>query len=123
MTEIYAPKNHITLAKDPMTAIPLDMLRKYLLPAYQEGFILYERESWRRGFKTSVMVEAILRHTERFFYHNENLDPDSLKVGIEKHHLAGVIFSSISALHSLENYPELDDRFDPATGHPINKKE
>jgi len=105
-----APKNHLAEKKARMSLLPLDILRKYVVPAYEEGILKYERESWRRGFQVSVMVDATLRHIEAFYYAGEDYDLDSESHGIKKHHLAGAIFSLLSILHSLDIRPELDDR-------------
>lgn len=91
---------------------------EFLPPAYEEGLIKYERESWRRGFKVSKMFEAATRHLIAFQYYGENLDPEAIeKFGIEKHHLAGAIFSLLSILHTMKYRPELDDRRDPSNGY------
>lgn len=105
-----APKNNVAEGKARMSLIPIDILAKYVTPAYEEGLLKYERESWRLGFNTSVLFDAAQRHQEAFFYQGEDFDKDAAKLGITKHHLAGAIFSLLSILHSLENYPELDDR-------------
>ena len=106
-----APKNNAIEGKDRMSLIPMDVLRKYLTPAYEEGVIKYERESWRNGFQVTVMADAALRHLEAFFYRGEDFDPDAEKLGIKKHHLGGALFSILSILHTLDTRPELDDRF------------
>lgn len=102
-----APKNNLIEKKAQMSLLPMDLLRKYLTPAYEEGITKYKRESWRMGFNTSVMIDAALRHIEEFFWEGEDIDPDSKN---NKHHLAGAIFSLLSILHTLETRPELDDR-------------
>ncbi|MHA1621616.1 MAG: dATP/dGTP diphosphohydrolase domain-containing protein [Candidatus Heimdallarchaeaceae archaeon] len=103
-----APKNNIEEGKPRPTLLPMDVLLKYLCPAYEEGVIKYERESWREGFTVSVMVDAALRHITEFYWGGENIDKKSIT---NKHHLAGAIFSLLSILHTLDNRPELDDRF------------
>lgn len=115
-----APKNAGEEGKPRVTLIPMDILTEYLTPAYNEGIEKYERESWRRGFPVSEMIDACKRHTDAFFHGNEDIDPDSTT---EKHHLAGAIFSLISALHTLKYHPELDDRTNPANGHHDKKIE
>lgn len=90
-----------------MSLLPMDMLEKYLVPAYEEGIAKYYRESWRKGFYVSDMVDAAQRHITDFFWKREDIDPDSPTC---KHHLAGAIFSLITILHTLETRPELDDR-------------
>jgi hypothetical protein len=102
-----APKNNIEEGKPRVSLLPLDILTKYIVPAYEEGVQKYARESWRGGFKTSIMIDAALRHIIAFYYHKEDIDPDS---PVGKHHLAGAVFSLLSLLHSLEHYPENDDR-------------
>jgi hypothetical protein len=105
-----APKNNTQEGKPQLSLIPLDVITKHVVPAYMEGVIKYERESWRRGFKTSVLVDAALRHITAFFYDGEDYDKDAEKLGIKKHHLGGAIFSLLSILHTLDTRPDLDDR-------------
>jgi len=107
---MLAPKNDKIDDKPMAHLIPFDVLIKYLTPAYQEGLIKYEPESWRMGFKVSKMFSATLRHLTDFFYLGEDYDPEALKLGIKKHHLAGALFSILSMLHTLETKTELDDR-------------
>ena len=109
---VTAPKNNKEENKPQPTLIPIDVLIDYLEPAYREGLIKYYRESWRRGFWVSDMIDAAIRHINAFFYEKEDLDPDAGKLGIVKHHLAGAIFSLICILQTLEKHPHLDDRFD-----------
>ncbi|WP_333664722.1 dATP/dGTP diphosphohydrolase domain-containing protein [Desulfobacter postgatei] len=115
-----APKNNVQEGKSKMDLLPLDILAKYLCPAYAEGLEKYYRESWRGGFLTSTMISAALRHIEAFFYRGEDIDPDS-ETG--KHHLAGAIFSLLSILHSLDHHPHLDDRRHHRTGELLKKQE
>lgn len=105
-----APKNNVQEGKPRVSLIPIDVLIEYLVPAYEEGCVKYERESWRKGFNTSILIDAAERHISKFFYDGEDWDPDAAKLGIRKHHLAGAIFSLISILHTLKTSPELDDR-------------
>lgn len=119
-----APKMARLYKKPQMSLLPMDVLQKFVLPAYEEGIIKYKRESWRRGFMVSELVDAAQRHIESFFYSCEDFDPDSFKEnGVVKHHLAGAIFSLISILHTLENHPDLDDRRTPESGNPAMEKE
>lgn len=107
---MVAPKNIDQENKSKPSLIPLDILIKYLEPAYREGLIKYYRESWRLGFKTTDMYDAAIRHLEKYFYQKENWDPDAEKLGIIKHHLGGALFSILCMLDTFENHPELDDR-------------
>lgn len=108
-----APKNIEQENKPKPTLMPLDILLRYLEPGYQEGLIKYYRESWRKGFYVSDMMDAAFRHMIAFFYEKEDFDPDAAKLGIVKHHLGGAIFSLLCILQTLESHPELDDRFFP----------
>lgn len=110
-TSVTAPKNHIQENKQMPTLIPMDILLRYLEPAYREGLKKYYRESWRLGFPVSVMIDAAMRHIIEFFYEKHDFDPDAEKHGIVKHHLAGAIFSLLCVLQTLEKHPHLDDRF------------
>lgn len=115
-----APKMARDEKKSRMSLLPMDILKKYVLAAYEEGVIKYERESWRRGFLVSEMIDAAQRHISSFFDEGEDFDPDAYTVnGVMKHHLAGAIFSLISILHTLEYRPELDDRRFPGGGELI----
>ena len=102
-----APKNYIEEGKAQMSLLPLDVLRKYIVPAYEEGILKYDRESWRKGFNTSILMDAAIRHLEEFYYQGKDYD---LLSPTNKHHLSGVVFCCLSILYSLENFPELDDR-------------
>lgn len=102
-----APKNNLQEGKPQPSLLPMDLLVKYLVPAYQEGLIKYKRESWRAGFQYSVLVDAALRHITAFFWDGEDIDRDSIT---NKHHLAGAIFCLLSILHTQDTRPELDDR-------------
>jgi len=105
-----APKNNSKEGKARASLLPMDVLMEYLVPAYEEGCLKYDRESWRKGFQTSVLIDAAQRHIGDFFYLREDWDPDAAKLGVKKHHLAGAIFSLLSILWSLKTRPELDDR-------------
>ncbi len=105
-----APKNNIEEGKPIVSYIPLDLLIPLLCPTYKEGDIKYIRESWREGFNTSVMMDALMRHLTAFYFEGEELDPDSEQHGIKKHHLGAVIFCAICMYDTAINHPELDDR-------------
>jgi len=111
-----APKNYIEEGKAQMSLLPFDVLRKYIVPAYEEGILKYDRESWRKGFNTSVLIDAATRHLEEFYYQGKDFDFSS---PTNKHHLSGVVFCCLSLLYSLERFPELDDRpckkYNPST--------
>lgn len=102
-----APKNNIQEGKPRPSLLPMDVLIKHICPAYEEGVLKYERESWRGGFETSVMIDATQRHIEKFYYGGQDIDPESTT---GKHHLAGAVFCLLSILHTLDKHPELDDR-------------
>ena len=102
-----APKNNLSENKPRPSLLPMDILIKYIVPAYEEGIVKYDRESWREGFHTSVMVDAAMRHITDFYWGGEDIDKNS---STGKHHLAGAIFSLISILHTLDTKPSLDDR-------------
>ena len=104
----YAPKNNEAENKQQMSLIPLDVIADMLCPAYEEGLEKYHRESWRKGFKQSVMMDACQRHLRKFFYEKEDFDPEYP----EKHHLGAALFCIISMYNSWKNHNELDDRHD-----------
>lgn len=108
--KLTAPKNNEQENKPQMSLIPDDLLRDFLEPAYREGLIKYHRESWRLGFKSSVMVDALKRHLTQWFHEGQELDEDALKLGIEKHHLGGALFCLLCLCDTVQNHPELDNR-------------
>ena len=105
-----APKNNVQENKSQMSLIPLDILSDILVPTYMEGLIKYSRESWRKGFLMSTMMDSAQRHLSDFFYKGEDYDPDAQKLGINKTHLGGVLFSILCMADTFLNHPELDDR-------------
>lgn len=114
-----APK--IVKDKPSPSLIPWDILDEFVEPAYQEGIIKYVRESWRRGFKILDLIDALERHKGHFMA-GQDYDQEAKEVyGIDKHHLAAMVFCCLSALHTLKYHPELDNRFDMSTGKPKNE--
>lgn len=108
---LTAPKNNKEEDKPQPSLIPLDVLMEVLEPAYRVGLKKYYRESWRKGFKATDMIDAALRHISKFANEGEDFDQEDLKeFGMEKHHIGGAIFSLICLYHSVTRYPELDNR-------------
>lgn len=56
-----AHKNNNDEDKSQISLIPLDLIIPMLEPAYREGVIKYDRESWRAGFNSTVMYDALMR--------------------------------------------------------------
>ena len=108
----WAPKNNVKEGKHRMSELPLDLLAEMLCPAYKEGSDgKYYRYSWRKGFLLSIMMDACLRHLDKFFNHNEIYDQQTLEeYGIKKHHLGAAVFCIISMYNDWKNQPENDDR-------------
>jgi len=106
-----APKNNTLENKAQISLIPLDILIPMLEPAYQEGILKYDRESWRLGFNSTVMYDALMRHLTKWFFGLESHDPEAEeKFNITKHHLGAAIFCLINLYNTENNFPELDDR-------------
>jgi len=105
-------KNHLEEGKPQMSLLPLDLLTELLEPAFAEGLLKYERESWRKGFPASVMMNAALRHLSKFYYEREDYDKETKeRYDIDKYHLGSVIFCCIAMYNSLEIDKErFDDR-------------
>jgi len=102
-----APKNNVQEGKARLSLLPMDILKRYLVPAYEEGVIKYRRESWRQGFLVSDLADAALRHIEEFYWQGKTVDESS---STKKHPLAGAVFCLLSILHTMEVRPDLDDR-------------
>lgn len=106
-----APKNNATEDKAQISLIPLDLIVPMLEPAYREGIIKYQRESWRLGFNATVMYDALMRHLTAWFFKLESYDPETKeKYGIDKHHLGAVIFCAINLYAIDQSFHEMDDR-------------
>jgi len=105
-----APKNDAQEDKPMMHLIPMDLLAHFLEPAYREGLIKYYWESWRKGFSISRMISGLRRHEEAFYHRGEDLDPDAVALGINKHHLGGMLFCVLCMCDTVMNHPEMDDR-------------
>ena len=106
-----APKNNIQENKSQVSLVPINILVEMLEPAYREGLIKYDRESWRLGFQSTVMFDAAMRHFMAWFYEGESFDPESKeKYNIDKHHLGAVIFCLINLYLTERDHKELDDR-------------
>lgn len=105
-----APKNNEIEDKPQASLIPFDLLIEILEPAYREGILKYYRESWREGFHTTTMMDSTLRHLTAHFYAGEDFDPEAKKLGINKTHLGGAIFSILCMAQTMLVYPELDNR-------------
>jgi len=106
-----APKNNNLEDKPQVSLLPLDLLIPMLEPAYREGIIKYDRESWRLGFTSTIMYDALMRHLLKWFFNNETFDPESIsKHNINKHHLGAVLFCAINLYNTEMNFPHLDDR-------------
>jgi len=107
-----APKNNEKENKPQPSLIPMDLLIEFLEPAYRIGIKKYYRESWRKGFSTTTMFDALQRHLTKFFYEGEEFDRESFdKYGIKCSHLGSALFCILSILNTLKTKPELDDRF------------
>lgn len=106
-----APKNNNTENKAQVSLIPLDLIIPMLEPAYREGIIKYQRESWRLGFNSTVMYDALMRHLKAWFFDLESYDPETKKkYDIDKHHLGAAMFCLINLYATEMKFPGLDDR-------------
>lgn len=106
-----APKNNTTEDKVQASLIPLDLIIPMLEPAYREGILKYQRESWRAGFNATVMYDALMRHLNAWFFELESYDPESKeKFNIDKHHLGAAMFCLINLYDTDITFPGLDDR-------------
>ena len=106
-----APKNNTQENKSQVSLIPLDIIIPMLEPAYREGIIKYQRESWRLGFNSTTMYDALMRHLTAWFFKLETNDPEAKeRFNIDKHHLGAAMFCLINLYNTEMNLPELDDR-------------
>jgi len=108
---MVAPKNNTIEDKLQISLIPFDIIIPMLEPAYREGIIKYQRESWRLGFNSTVMYDALMRHLTAWFFKLETNDPEAKeRFNIDKHHLGSAMFCLINLYNTEMKFPELDDR-------------
>lgn len=106
-----APKNNEIENKPQDSLIPLDIIIPMLEPAYREGLLKYQRESWRLGFNSTVMYDALMHHLRAWFFDLESFDSEAKeKFNIDKHHLGAAMFCLINLYNTDMKFPELDDR-------------
>jgi len=106
-----APKNNDLENKAQISLIPLDLIIPMLEPAYREGILKYDRESWRLGFNSTVMYDALMRHLKAWFFDLESYDPETKeRFNINKHHLGAAMFCLINLYATDKKFPDLDDR-------------
>ena len=112
--EIYKTAPKETDGKPRADLIPMDLLIKYLSPAYEYGIFKHHIHSWRKGFKTSDMIGACQRHLAKWAWLGEDFEDEALeRANIKMHHIASSIFALLCVLDSIENHPELIDRYIP----------
>lgn len=75
-----------------------------LVKVYEYGCEKYERDNWKRGMSWSRVYDSLMRHLQSF-WSGEELDPES---GL--HHLAHVIWNSVTLLWYVLNRKGIDDR-------------
>lgn len=106
-----APKNNTNEDKAQVSLIPLDLIVPMLEPAYREGLLKYGNETWRAGFESKVMYDALMRHLVAYFFKLESYDPETQeKFGFDKHHLGAAMFCLINLYATDMNFPALDNR-------------
>lgn len=106
-----APKNNVAEDKFQASLLPMDIIVPMLEPAYREGIIKYRRESWRLGFNSTTMYDALKRHLDAWFYELESFDSEAEeKHNIKKHHLGAAMFCLINLYMTEFKFPKLDDR-------------
>lgn len=106
-----APKNNTIENKYQISLIPMDIIIPMVEPAYREGILKYKRESWRLGFNSTIMYDALMRHTNAWFFNLESYDPEPKeKFNIMKHHLGAAMFCLINLYNTEISFPHLDDR-------------
>ena len=110
----HAPKDVLTERKLNMCELPLDLLKKFLVPAYEYGsFYKYHRHSWRKGLPTSEVYSSTLRHLSQFWDEGRELDEDAFDRSKGEHlvhHLGMAMFGIACMMDTLANHPEMDDR-------------
>ncbi len=91
-----------------------------LLPMVQVlefGAKKYAAHNWMKGLSITQICESMKRHLDSFMEH-ENNDPES---GIS--HIGHIQCNAMFLSWMMENRPDLDDRFNPATTIPTNNPE
>lgn len=110
--ETGAPKNNKQENKPQLSLIPLDLLDG-LARAYEYGCHKYSRNSWRKGFPQSDMVDAALRHIDKYWNQGKDLDKEALEAGFVVDHLSMAIFNILCVIDAHRNHPQFCDRYLP----------
>jgi hypothetical protein len=77
---------------------------KRLAEVYTIGAAKYGDQNWRKGFKYSRIIGAMMRHVEAFRC-GAKTDPDD-----GQHPLASVMWCAAALMEFERTHPELDDR-------------
>lgn len=93
--------------KCELAQIPLDC-HKWEADGFAYGAKKYSANNWRKGMKIMDQANSLLRHLNAFLYENEDIDPES---GV--HHLGLAQCNLAMMVHTLNNHPELDNRYKP----------
>lgn len=83
--------------------IPWDAMRE-VARLYAAGSKKYDDHNWRKGYAWSLSFASLIRHATQF-WEGEDIDEE-----MGTHHLASVVFHSLTLLTFVDEHGELDDR-------------
>jgi hypothetical protein len=108
-----APKNNKKENKPQLSLLPLNVLSEVAI-AYEYGCRKYSRNSHRKGFFQSEVIDSALRHISQYMDEGQIYDKEAWEEkGMKVNHLAMAIFGLISALQTHMYYPEFMSMFVP----------
>ena len=86
--------------------LPLHLLEG-VVRVLEKGAVKYAKWNWTKGSVWSTPFNSALRHLWRFYWFQEDIDPET-----GEHHIDHAITNLIFLKHYINNYKEGDDRPD-----------
>ena len=90
-----------------LAMIPLDC-HKWEADGFAYGSSKYSKDNWRKGMLISEQMDSLFRHLNAFYNENTDIDEES---GV--HHLGLAQCNLAMIINTLNNHPEMDDRYKP----------
>jgi len=90
--------------KIDLTLVPI-LLLGGVTRVFMGGCLKYVEFNWAKGMRWSICMACTLRHLFKWWYLNEDIDPES-----REHHLDHVLANVFMLKHYTKAYPEGDNR-------------
>lgn len=90
--------------KVSFTLVPLQLLAG-VARIFMGGSMKYAPFNWSKGMNWSICMDCLFRHLFKWWYCNEEIDPES-----GEHHIDHAICNLLMLKHYLKTYTDGDDR-------------